>query len=49
VLEPGWARVNGERWRVRGDAAPGDEVVVRAVQGLTLEVSSRHGDDSQRG
>lgn len=45
VLEPcvpeGRARVRGELWRVRcreGSAEPGEEVVVTAVEGLTLEV-----------
>jgi membrane-bound serine protease (ClpP class) len=36
----GWAKVNGEHWRVRG-AAPlrqGDRVRVRRVDGLTLDV-----------
>ncbi len=37
-----WARVHGERWRVRCDAAlqPGQAVRVRAVHGLTLEVGA---------
>jgi membrane-bound serine protease (ClpP class) len=36
----GWARVEGERWRVRGTQAlaPGQRVRVARVDGLTLEV-----------
>jgi len=51
VLDDGpggtWARVHGERWRVRGPArlAAGQRVRVRAVHGLTLEVQS---DDEDR-
>lgn len=33
----GWARVNGERWAVRG-AAPGERAHVVGVDGLTLLV-----------
>jgi membrane-bound serine protease (ClpP class) len=35
-----WAQVEGERWRVRGDAtlAPGDRVRVKGMDGLTLLV-----------
>jgi membrane-bound serine protease (ClpP class) len=40
VLEPGWARVAGERWRIRGAEAveAGTAVEVEAVDGLTLVV-----------
>lgn len=40
VLGPGRVRVLGEIWRARGvgDLSPGREVVVRAVDGLTLSV-----------
>jgi membrane protein implicated in regulation of membrane protease activity len=37
----GYVRVNGELWKARalgGDTAPGDEVVVRDAEGLTLIV-----------
>jgi membrane-bound serine protease (ClpP class) len=36
----GWARLNGERWRIRADQplAPGDRVRVTRVDGLTLWV-----------
>lgn len=39
-MPEGQVRVAGELWRARcrGGAAVGDEVVVRAVDGLTLEV-----------
>ncbi len=44
AVEPdgAWALVRGERWRVRADAplAPGQRVRVRAVHGLTLDVSA---------
>ena len=35
-----WAQVEGERWRVRAEAAlaPGDRVRVKGVDGLTLLV-----------
>ena len=33
----GWARVHGERWRVRG-VGPGERALVVAVDGLTLVV-----------
>jgi membrane protein implicated in regulation of membrane protease activity len=41
VTSPGQVRVAGELWEIRSDEplAVGDEVVVRAVDGLTLEVS----------
>ena len=32
-----WVRVNGELWRAHG-AAAGEQVRVRAVDGLTLDV-----------
>jgi membrane-bound serine protease (ClpP class) len=40
VLEDGWVRVAGERWRARADGPlePGSAVVVEAVDGLTLVV-----------
>jgi membrane protein implicated in regulation of membrane protease activity len=41
VTEPGWVRVNGELWRARGDADPGEEAVVRGVDGMTLLVERR--------
>jgi membrane protein implicated in regulation of membrane protease activity len=41
VEEDGWVRVNGELWRARGDVQPGDEVVVRGIEGLTLLVDRR--------
>jgi membrane-bound serine protease (ClpP class) len=36
-----WARVHGERWRVRSDTplAPGQRVRVRSIDGLVLDVS----------
>jgi membrane protein implicated in regulation of membrane protease activity len=37
MTDDGWVRVNGELWRARGGSA-GDEVRVRAVDGLTLDV-----------
>jgi membrane protein implicated in regulation of membrane protease activity len=41
VTSPGQVRVAGELWEFRSDErfGAGDEVVVRAVDGLTLEVS----------
>ncbi len=46
VLDPGRVRVLGEIWRARGvgDLAPGRQVVVRAVDGLTLRVE----DDNEQ-
>jgi membrane-bound serine protease (ClpP class) len=43
VATPTQARVAGELWEVRSNEplAPGDEVEVVAVDGLTLEVSPR--------
>jgi len=43
VVAPAQARVAGELWAVRSDEPlqVGDEVAVRAVEGLTLEVSPR--------
>jgi membrane-bound serine protease (ClpP class) len=47
VVEPclpaGQVRVRGELWRARCEdgARPGDEVVVTAVEGLTLHVALR--------
>jgi membrane-bound serine protease (ClpP class) len=52
VLEVGageaWARVHGERWRVRSDAplATGQRVRVRGMDGLTLDVTL---DEKQKG
>lgn len=42
VLDPGRVRVLGEIWRARGvgDLAPGRQVVVKAVDGLTLSVEA---------
>lgn len=40
VDEDGWARVAGERWRVRG-AESGERARVVAVDGLTLVVERR--------
>ena len=37
MTDDDWVRVNGELWRARGGSA-GDEVRVRAVDGLTLDV-----------
>jgi membrane-bound ClpP family serine protease len=43
VLENGWVRFAGERWRARSDAPldPGSEVEVLAIEGLTLVVRPR--------
>jgi membrane protein implicated in regulation of membrane protease activity len=38
LTEDGWVHVNGERWRARGDARPGERVRVVAVAGLELVV-----------
>jgi membrane-bound serine protease (ClpP class) len=40
VLEDGWVRVHGERWRARSGAPlePGAEVEIAGIDGLTLEV-----------
>jgi membrane-bound serine protease (ClpP class) len=40
VLEDGWVRIAGERWRAAGDAPlrPGETVRVVAIDGLTLVV-----------
>jgi membrane-bound serine protease (ClpP class) len=40
VLEDGWVRIAGERWRAAGDAPlrPGETVRVVAIEGLTLVV-----------
>jgi membrane-bound serine protease (ClpP class) len=40
-----WAQIHGERWRVRGTEplAPGDQVCVTGVDGLTLEVQREGG------
>jgi membrane-bound serine protease (ClpP class) len=40
VLEDGWVRVAGERWRARADAPlePGETVEVVGIEGLTLVV-----------
>jgi membrane protein implicated in regulation of membrane protease activity len=42
VDRDGWARVAGERWRVRG-GGPGERVRVVAVDGLTLVVERNSG------
>jgi membrane-bound serine protease (ClpP class) len=56
VLEGGaagatWARVPGERWRVRSAAAlvPGQRVRVLALHGLTLDVAPDPDDPSRKG
>ena len=43
----GYVRVQGERWHARGDRrfAPGDVVTVRAMEGLTLVVDARSGQE----
>ncbi len=40
VLDEGWARIHGERWRVKSEVPlePGQRVRVRARSGLVLEV-----------
>lgn len=40
VIEDGWVRIAGERWRTRADAPldPGTTVHVVAIDGLTLVV-----------
>jgi membrane-bound serine protease (ClpP class) len=40
VLDDGWVRVQGERWRARSSVPlePGSEVEVLALEGLTLVV-----------
>ena len=56
VLEGGeagetWARVHGERWRVRSSSAlaPGQRVRVLALHGLTLEVAPDPDDPTRKG
>ena len=56
VLEGGaagetWARVHGERWRVRSSAAlvPGQRVRVLALHGLTLDVAPDPADPPRKG
>ena len=43
----GWARVAGERWRVRG-AAPGERARIAGVDGLTLVVDPPDRDGPRR-
>jgi membrane-bound serine protease (ClpP class) len=47
----GWARVHGERWRVRSAAAlvPGQRVRVLALHGLTLDVAPDPDDPLRKG
>jgi membrane-bound serine protease (ClpP class) len=50
VAAEGWARVHGERWRVRS-AAPlraGERLRVTGMQGLVLEVRADDGDGAAR-
>ncbi|MCP5433299.1 MAG: NfeD family protein [Alphaproteobacteria bacterium] len=43
--DSGYVMVEGERWRARASVglAPGEEVVVRAREGLVVEVRRRNG------
>src|SRR5439155_8660283 len=45
----GHVLAEGERWRARGNGAlaPGDTVVVKAVNGLTLEVHAKQTGDGE--
>lgn len=59
LVPEGQVRVDGELWHARSEVAvqPGGEVIVQAVEGLTLEVApvdehgtppARHGTPSER-
>ena len=52
LVPEGQVRVGGELWHARSEVAvqPGGEVIVQAVEGLTLEVApvDEHGTPSER-
>jgi len=50
IAGEGWARVHGERWRVRSSAPlrTGERLRVTAVHGLLLEVTGEPPDTSRR-